>query len=32
MGLVGLVIDLVFAKITRLQIFESAAMRAPDAT
>lgn len=27
MGLVGLVIDLVFAKITRLQIFESATMR-----
>ena len=30
MGLVGLVIDLVFASITRLQIVESAAMWGPE--
>jgi NitT/TauT family transport system permease protein len=30
MGFVGLVIDIVFARITRLQIVESAAMRGPD--
>ena len=30
MGLVGLLIDLVFARITRLHIVESTAIRGPD--